>query len=286
MKSKGADNMKKGINVWSFSKKYKAKEYIDLSKAYGFQGLELALDEEGEISLNSKEEELLHIKKYAEEMNIELPSVASGLYWKYSLTSEDNSTREKAKDIVKKQLEVAATLGANTILVVPGAVGVDFIPNFKAVNYEVAYNTSLESFKELKQYAEQYKVNIGLENVWNKFLLSPLEMKNFIDEIDSPYVGAYVDVGNLVYTGYPEHWISILNKRIKKIHVKDFKRAVGNINGFVDLFGGDVNYPEVIQALREIGYDDYLTAEMSPYKYNENGILLSTSYALDKMMSF
>ncbi len=278
--------MKKGINVWSFSGNLSAKEYIDLSKEVGFDGLELALNEEGEVSLKSSEKELLEIKKYAEEKNIDLHSVASGLYWKYSLTSEDKSTREKAIDIVKRQIEVAAILGADSILVVPGAVGVDFIPNCQLVSYDKAYDTSLEIFKNLKTYAEQYKINIGLENVWNKFLLSPIEMRNFIDEIDSKYVGAYLDVGNLIYIGYPEQWVKILGKRIKKVHVKDFKRSVGNLSGFVDLLSGDVNYPEVVKALREIGYDDYLTAEMSPYKYSENGVLYSTKIALDKIINF
>ncbi len=278
--------MRTGINIWSFSGYSSIKECIDLTKEVGFHGLELSLDEEGEVSLNSTKDKLLEIKKYSIEKDVHLHSLASGLYWKYSITSPDKAVREKACDIVKKQIETASILGASSILVVPGAVGVDFIQNYKAVSYDKAYELSLEAFKNLKSYAEGYKINIALENVWNKFLLSPLEMKNFIDEINSDYVGVYFDVGNIINIGYPEQWINILGKRIKKVHVKDFKRSVGNINGFVDLLSGDVDFPAVIKALRDIGYEDYLTAEMSPYKYCKDGILYSTKIALDKIIKF
>src|SRR5659263_668632 len=92
-----------------------------------------------------------------------------------------------------------------------------------------------------------FKNDIGLENVWNKFLLSPIEMRDFIDKIDSSYVGAYLDVGNVINTGYPEQWIRILGKRIKKVHFKDFRKSVGTLSGFVDLLAGDVDYPEVMK---------------------------------------
>ena len=108
---------------------------------------------------------------------------------------------------MKKQLEHAAILGVDTILVVPGAVGVDFIPNCEIVPYDQAYDFALEAFGQLAEEAEAVKVSIGIENVWNKFLLSPLELRDFIDKIDSPYVGSYFDVGNVLFSGYPEQWI-------------------------------------------------------------------------------
>ena len=124
-----------------------------------------------------------------------------------------------------------------------------------------------------------------MENVWNKFLLSPLEFKDFIDKVDSPFVGIYLDVGNVVYTGYPEQWIKILGKRIKKVHFKDFRRSIGNINGFVDLLSGDVNFPAVMRAFTTTGYNDYVIAEMMPYSYYEDQVVYNTSKAMDRILT-
>lgn len=277
--------MKKGINVWSFGGEHSAREYIELAKDAGYDGIEFGLDETGVVSLESTDDDIREIKRIAEGEGIETPSLASGLYWTYPITSSDKETREKAKSIVRRQLEIAAILGADTILVVPGLVGADFIPGGEVMEYDVAYDLSLEAFIELKDYAEETGVNIGLENVWNKFLLSPLEMRDFVDKIDSSHVGVYFDVGNVVYSGYPEHWIKILGSRIKKVHVKDFRRSVGNINGFVDLLSGDVDYPVVMKELEKIGYDDYLTAEMTPYRDYPDQVIYATSVALDKILN-
>jgi hexulose-6-phosphate isomerase len=134
--------------------------------------------------------------------------------------------------------------------------------------------------------AERYRVNIGIENVWNKFLLSPLEFRDFIDRIDSPYVGCYYDVANTLLTGYPDQWIRILgSERIKKVHVKDFRTKIGTLEGFVDLLAGDVDFKAVIAALKEIGYDDYLTAEMIPvYHQYSDQIIYNTAASLDRII--
>jgi len=276
--------VKKGINIWSFRGGISPREYISMAKDAGYDGIEFALDETGIISLDSSDNEIKEIKRIAEGEGLETPSLASGLYWKYPLTSSNEATREKAKDIVKRQLDVAALLGADTILVVPGLVGADFIPGGEVTEYDVAYDRSLEALTELKGYAEKTKVNIGLENVWNKFLLSPLEMRDFVDKIDSPYVGVYFDVGNVLFSGYPEHWIKILGNRIKKVHFKDFKVSVGNINGFVDLLSGDVNYPAVVEQLEKVGYDDFVIAEMGVYKNYPDQTVYTTSIAMDKIL--
>ncbi|BBH19531.1 hexulose-6-phosphate isomerase [Paenibacillus baekrokdamisoli] len=277
--------MKKGINIWSFPSDSTVYESIGLAKKAGFEGIELSLNETGELGLECTEKELLTYKAQAEDAGIALTSLASGLYWSYSLTSNQVSTRNKAKDIVKKQLESAAILGVDTILVVPGAVGVDFIPDCEVVPYDQAYDYALEAFRELAEVAESLKVSIGLENVWNKFLLSPLEMRDFIDKVNSPYVGSYFDVGNVLFSGYPEHWIKILNKRIKKVHFKDYRREAGGLYGFVDLLAGDVNYPEVVKALNEIGYDDYVIAEMiPPYTHHTKQIIYNTSGSMDAIL--
>jgi L-ribulose-5-phosphate 3-epimerase len=277
-------SLKKGINIWSFKNGMTVRECITMAQDAGFEGIELSLDEAGEVALDSKEKDILQIKKAAEDAGIEIPSLATGLYWSYPITSSDPKIRQKSKDIVKKQLEIAALLGADCILVVPGAVAT-LSPDSEVVPYDIAYDLAYEAFAELKDEAESVKVSIGLENVWNKFLLSPLEMRDFIDKINSPYVGAYLDVGNIIYSGYPEHWIRILGKRIKKVHFKDFRRAVGTLEGFVDLLAGDVNYPEVMKAFNEVGYEDYAIAEMIPnYKHYTNQIIYNTSRSMDQIL--
>lgn len=277
--------MKKGINIWSFPGGKSISACMKLAKDAGFEGIELALNENGPLSLESKEDEIRDIRKQAEDIGIELTSLASGLYWSYSLTSNRPEIREKAQGIVRKQLEFAAVLGVDTILVVPGAVGVDFIPDAEVVPYDAAYDRALEAVSKLSEDAKALKVSIGIENVWNKFLLSPLEMRDFLDKVGSEYVGAYFDVGNVLYAGYPEHWISILNKRIKKVHFKDYRRDAGGLYGFVDLLAGDVNYPEVVKALGNIGYDGFVIAEMiPPYTHHAEQIIYNTSASMSAII--
>jgi len=137
----------------------------------------------------------------------------------------------------------------------------------------------------MSSLAKKFKVYIAVENVWNKFLLSPLEMRKFIDEIGSEYVVSYFDVGNVLISGYPQDWIHILGKRIKKIHIKDFKTEIGNITGFVNLLEGDVNWQAVISALKEINYDNYVVAElMPPFKHYSEMLIKETSLKMDKIL--
>lgn len=276
--------MKKGISIWSFTEP-DLKKCFALAKDAGFDGVEVALDEKGLVSLESSKEDILSVKKMANDAGIELYSVASGLYWTYNYTSDDEAIREKAKEITKKQLQVASWLGCDTILVVPGAVNVAFEQGSPVVPYDIAYERALCALKELAPVAESLKVSIGIENVWNKFLLSPLEMRNFIDTVGSEYVGSYFDVGNVVYCGYPEHWINILGDRIKKVHFKDYRYSVGSLDGFVDLLAGDVNYVGVMEAFKGIGYNNWVTAEMiPPYKQYSETIIYNTSNSMDKIL--
>ena len=280
--------MKKGISIWSFPGDMSISDCIKLAKKAGFEGIELALNENGPMSLESDEGEIRGYREQAEKEGIQISSLATGLYWSYSLTSGNEEIRKKALSIAKKQLDIAVLLGVDTVLVVPGAVGVDFIPGCEIVDYDVAYERAYSALKELVIYAEEKKVCIGIENVWNKFLLSPLEMRGFIDSIGSEYVGAYLDVGNVVYSGYPEQWVKILGKRIKKVHFKDYRKEVGSVAGFVDLLSGDVNYPAVVEELKKVGYDSFVTAEMIPpvpfYKYYPEQLIYNTSKSMDRIL--
>ncbi len=276
--------MKKGINIWSFPQA-SIKDNLLLAKKAGFEGVELALNAEGELSMNSSEAEIKNVKKIADDLGLELYSLSCGLCWDYRLSDDDENLRNKSVDMIKKQLDTAKILGADTILVIPGVVNVEFSFPEKKVAYDVVYERALKGLNGLKDYAKSLKVNIGLENVWNKFLLSPMEMRDFIDKIDSEFVGSYFDVGNAMLCGYPEDWIRILGIRIKKVHFKDYRMQAGGLHGFVDLLAGDVNYPEVVKALKEVGYDGWVSAEMIPnYKYHTDAIIYNTSYSMDRIL--
>lgn len=276
--------MKKGISIWSFPP-MALKDAFKLAKDAGFEGVEVALDEAGELSLTTTEEQLAQIKKQAADAGIALYSVACGLYWSYWLCSEDAAEQQKAKDILKKQIDVAAALGCQSILVIPGCVNADFAAPGRVMDYDVVYERSLAAICELRAYAEEKKVEIGLENVWNKFLLSPMEMRDFIDKVGSDFVGSYLDIGNTLSNGYPEQWVKILGKRIKKVHFKDYRVEAGGLHGFVDLLAGDVNYPAVVAALNAVGYDGWVTAEMIPgYKYHTETIIYNTSKSMDAIL--
>ncbi len=276
--------MKKSISIWSFAGN-SVRESIKLAKDAGFEGIELALDEQGEVGMETSADELLSIKKYANNMDIKIHSVATGLYWSYSFVSDDENQRDRAFKIAVKQIETAKVLGADSVLIIPGHVGVSFAPGLGVVPYDIAYERALTAMNKLKPIAQKHQINIGLENVWNNFLLSPLEMRDFIDAINSPYVCAYFDVGNVVATGYPEQWIKILGKRIKKVHFKDYRIDPGGLGGFVDLLSGDVNWPAVMDAFEAIGYNSWVTAEMlPPYKHYSDQIIYNTSLAMDRII--
>lgn len=140
-----------------------------------------------------------------------------------------------------------------------------FNPASEVISYAVCYKRAFDAVSKLVGNAEKTGVTLCIENVWNKFLLSPLEMRNFIDSFESRRVGSYFDIGNVLLTGYPDQWINILGRRIKRVHVKDFKKSSGTAEGFVDLGEGDVDFAAVKKALKAVKYNGYVTAEMLPF---------------------
>lgn len=276
--------MRKGINYWSFAPGTTVSDAISLAKDAGFRGLEFCLAGAGEVSVESSETDLLGVRRRAEDAGIALPSLASWLVWENNLVSDDPATRRRAQDIIRTQIDAAHTLGAETVLVVPGYVGVDFISNSTPVDYAAAYDRAQVSISTLADHASGSGVDVGVENVWNKFLLSPLEMRRFIDEIDHPLVGVYFDIGNALLNGYPEQWIRILGRRILKVHVKDYRRSPGGFDSFVDLLAGDVDFPAVAAALSDIEYSSYCTAEMMPtYRHHPEQMTYNASAAMDRI---
>jgi hexulose-6-phosphate isomerase len=251
---------------------------LDLTKDAGFDGIELAISEEGLLTLDTTPETIRSYREKIESMGLEAPSIASGLGWRYPLSSPDDAVAKKARTCVERSLEVASELGARTVLVVPATVT-------EEVGYAAAYERSQNAIRGMASKAEDLGVNIGVENVWNKFLLSPLEFKRYIEEIGSDFVRAYFDVGNILVSGYPQDWIRILGDLISCVHVKDFSTKIGNITGFTYLLQGDVDWPQVMAAFREIGYDDYLVAELGSYKFASTKMLYDTASSLQKIIS-
>lgn len=253
--------MKIGVNRWTFPNEWSLERCFAVAHQAGFESIEINLAETGYLTPQSSHEEVQAIVELAQKHEIILSSLSSGLGWQYPITSGDASIREKGRVNLLRQLEIAQWLGVDTILLVPGIVSAD-------IGYDEAYVRAQELIGGVAPEAEARGVAIGVENVWNKFLLSPLEFARFLDEIGSPFVGAYFDVGNVLVYGYPDQWIRILGSRIKKVHVKDFKPNIGNITGFCNPLQGAVPWEKVREELVKIGYDSYITAEVDGYPPN------------------
>lgn len=254
--------MKKAISIWAYPSDWPLSKCFDLAAKAGLEAVELAYAADGPIHPKTSPSEMKVICKQARDAGVELCSLATGIFWSVNMLSLKPGMRQEAGQHVTRMLELAAEMGVDHILVVPGFTG-PFEAGPKVVDdYDAAWQRALEDFQILAKVAEQHKVAIGIENVWNKFLTNAYEMRAFIDAVGSPYVGAYLDVGNCLRDGYPEHWIKMLGKRIKGVHFKDFRVVVGNLNGAVDLMEGDVNYPAVMQALKEVSYDGACVAEL------------------------
>jgi hexulose-6-phosphate isomerase len=287
--TQGGYTVKKSINYWSFpggleGQKNIADTFAE-AKAAGFEAVELCCGESGKLSLKTTERQCMEIRNRAERAGVEIASLASGIYWSYNLGCNTVADRNRAEQATKKMLQIAQWLGTNALLFIPGAVDVFFNPAAEVIPYDVVASRVKEGTQRLVRTAEQCQVALCVENVWSKFLLSPLEMRDFIDGFGSEYVGAYFDVGNVLLYGYPEQWIRILGKRIKRVHLKDFKAGVGTFHGFCDLLEGDVNWPEVVRALKAVGYDGYCTAEMIPlYRTNPMVRIKNTSAAMDAIL--
>ncbi len=270
--------MIKSICYWTiggFEGEKPVRQAMEEAKNLGFDAIELAFGG-GELSENVKEQSCRQMKKDAKEIGIQISSLCTGYYWGTSLASTKKSERDKAIAFTKKYLQVGKWLGVNAVLVIPGAVDVGWDPSVKVTPYADVWKNATASLKKCLPTAKKLKVAIAIENVWNKFLTGPYEMKMFIDQFKSSYVGSYFDVGNVMINGYPEHWIEILGKRIKRVHVKNFNRedAGGMLHGFGDnLLKGDVDWNAVTKAFKKIGYKGYVTAEMIPFSRLPNLVL-------------
>ena len=239
--------MKKSM-CYGFCPKMSHEERMMLAQDAGLDAVE--------IFQNDDQVEVEKICKAAAGAHIEIASVMCGTHWEFPLSSTDEEIREKGVAGVKNALQVAKWAGTDVVLVVPGLVT-------DGISYAAAIELARKSIRECLPAAEELGIIIALENVWNKFLLSPIEFRDFIDGFNSPYVKAYFDVGNILLYGYPHQWIDILGERIVRVHIKDFDI---NSRTFVGLLQGSVDFPRTVNALKGVGYDGYMTAELSAYK--------------------
>jgi hexulose-6-phosphate isomerase len=208
-------------------------------------------------------------------------SVCCHTHWKQTLTHPEEAMREEGLQGVLTTLRNAKVYGADSILVVPGVVN-------EQVPYDVAWERSIEQIKKAVPLAKELGVRISIENVWNNFILSPLEAVRFLDAIGDPIVGWHFDIGNVLRFGWPEQWIKILGKRINRIHVKEFStekmKNEGLWKGFeVELTEGSNNWPAIMKALDDVGYQGWAISEQ-PGGINPNGLSKLTE-RMDKIFA-
>jgi hexulose-6-phosphate isomerase len=219
------------------------------------------------------EHEAEEIKKAAERAKIRIDSVMNMDHWKYPLSSGDAAVVAKSMEGMRTSLHNAKLWGADTVLLVPAVVNPE-------TSYLEAWTRSQKEIRKLIPLAAELKVAIAIEEVWNKFLLSPLEMKRYIGEFESPWVKAWFDVGNVVLYGYPQDWNRTQGKSIYKVHLKDFKRKEGGY-AWVNLGDGDVDWAAVREAFAEIGYAGSAIAELDG---GDEAYLRDVSRRIDRLL--
>jgi len=213
------------------------------------------------------------IKKAADGAGIRIDSVMNMAHWQYPLSSADPAAVEKSMEGMRTSLHNAHLWGSDAVLLVPAVVNAQ-------TTYREAWVRSQRQIRKLIPLAEQLKVVIAIEEVWNKFLLSPLEMARYVDQFRSPWIKAWFDVGNVVLYGYPQDWIQTLGKRIVKLHLKDFKLSK-DCYSWVDLGDGDIMWPAVRSALQSIGYPGSAICEL---KGGDEAYLRDVSHRIDRLL--
>ncbi len=243
--------IKKAVKFGMVEEDLSILEKFKLLKRLGFDGVEM--DSPSDLD----RDEVLQAR---DESGLPIHGVVDSVHWRKTLSDPDSAVRAEGLDGLKTALDDAHAFGATTVLLVPAVVN-------KTVSYADAYTRSQAEIRKVLPMAEEVGVKIAIENVWNHFLLSPLECARYIDEFESPWIGWYFDVGNIINYSWPEHWIHTLGSRILKIDIKEYSREKRNDEGpyagfRVPLGEGDCDWPAVVEALEEIGYEGWGTAEI------------------------
>ena len=282
--------MKKSINLWAFPypDRMSLKECLQLAKDAGFDGIELNYDLESDLSPKSGPKEFAKIRKEAERIGIAISGVCSFLFWPYPLTSNDPQERARGMELAAKMTEAAHHLGAENLLVVPGAVHMPWREDHDPTPNDVCDQRARAAIGKLLPAAEKLKVHLNIENIFfNGYLMTPMEMNEFVDHFDSEYVQVHFDTGNIMLFQFPEHWIPVMGKRIKNVHLKEFtkKGTDHSLESFRPLLDGTTNWPAVIEAFDAVDYRGYLTFEyFHPYAHYPEALIHQTSDSLDRML--
>lgn len=245
-------NLKKAVKFGMIAGDGSVLDKLTLLRDLGFDGVEI--DSPSNLDLDE-------VLEAMGKTGIDVHGVVDSVHWKQTLSHPDREVRAKGRAGLETALRDAKKVGASTVLLVPGVVN-------KQVSYEQAYLRSQTEVSRVLPLAEELGVKIAFENVWNQFLLSPLEAARYVDELESNMVGWYFDVGNVVNYGWPEQWVRILGHRILKLDIKEYSRKRRNDEGLwkgfqVKLLEGDCDWPAVMAAVDEIGYEGWGTAEIA-----------------------
>jgi hexulose-6-phosphate isomerase len=262
---------------WGFEKN------LDLIHRAGFDGVELWLGARPWFQVESSDSDVLELRRKVESAGLVVSHVANSLDWRYPLSSPDPKIRERAIRHLRREIETATLLNTDAILVVAGLVNEDS-------SYDDVYKRCVDTLRELGDYAARVHVRIGCENCNSeqRFLITPREFRSFLDEVNHPAVGLHFDTGNIHDTGFPEHWIAMLGKRITRVHMKDVFRhrgRSGDESVYTNIFLGDNNWPAIRAAFDQAGYNGWLCAEMERYKYAPDQQLFDTAAALDRFIA-
>jgi hexulose-6-phosphate isomerase len=265
-------NIQKAIMLGTLGVKGTLLERFQAAKEAGYEGVE------AQGGMNQQE-----VTDALGQTGLKAASVCCHTHWKQTLTHADEKVREEGLQGVLQTLRDAKAYGTNSILVVPGVCN-------EEVAYDVAWERSIAQLKKAVPLAKELGVAISIENVWNNFLLSPLEAVRYLDEIGEPsnVVGWHFDIGNVLRYGWPEQWIKVLGKRINRIHVKEYStkkmKDEGVWKGFdVDLTEGDNNWPAIMKALDDIGYQGWAISEQRG-GINPGGLKMLTE-RMDKILA-
>lgn len=263
--SSGALPIQKGLVIDMLPAKLSYADRFKMARDAGFEIVQ--------ANTTPDEKEAEEIKRAAEAAGIKLDSVMNMAHWKYPLSSSDPKIVETSLAGMRTSLHNAKLWGSGAVLLVPAVVNPE-------TSYLEAWTRSQREIRKLLPMAAELKVVIAIEEVWNKFLLSPLEMKRYIAEFESPWIKAWFDVGNVVFYGYPQDWIRTLGKSIHNVHLKDFKRKEDGY-AWVNLGDGDVDWRAVRAAFAEIGYAGSAIAELDG---GDEAYLKDVSQRIDRLL--
>jgi L-ribulose-5-phosphate 3-epimerase len=269
-----APRFRKGITSGSFGKGKPLADCFAEAKAAGFEGVEIAMGDQ--VHLNTPDDDLKRLADAAKKNGITIVNVwVSGAIADTPLNADDPKVRAQGVAGLKRGIKMARLLGTDSILVVPGEVG--WGTEMKH-GYETTWERVSAEMPKVIPDAERAGVYLNFEEVWNRFLTSPLDMRRFIDQFHSKHVAVHFDVGNIFQYGFPQDWIATLGSRIKRVHLKDYKMGGFKMGQFVPLLEGSVDWPAVMSALVKTGYRGFLTPEYGP-----NTPLKDISTAWDKI---